>query len=79
MVTYLLQKGQNRQETCGASSKTGLESYMGVREGRAFSRDFHYQNESFGISLHFKEKMPIEAHPLLVTLVGRGSISTIDM
>lgn len=31
---------------------------MGVKEGRAFSSDLHSANESFRISLHFKEKMP---------------------
>ena len=31
---------------------------MGVREGRAFSSDLPSPNESFRISLHFKEKMP---------------------
>lgn len=34
---------------------------MGVREGRAFSSDLHSPNESFRISLHFKEKMPSQS------------------
>lgn len=46
-------------QPCGEASKAGLESpRWGSEGGRAFSSDLHSLNESFGISLNFKEKMP---------------------